>query len=555
MARGLKLDLIAEGVETRTQLKYLKSQGCREVQGYHLQPPDSGAGVHGAAAAQSVRALGDGPTPRARPSRQPSETGSPARRHVTLRASHGSRRAMAGFTTTIVHSDRRNPIEHGSLHKPVHSNVAYGYDDARELAAVFQGRQKGYSYGARSIRPSKRSNTRSRRWRTASRSVCFTTGMGAIGTMLFALLRAGDHFVSSAFLFGNTNSLFASFANHGVDVTFVDATSVDAVEAAIRPNTRLVFVETIANPRTQVADLEAIGALCRSKGSRLRRRQHDDVAVPVPADDGGREHRRQRVDEIHCGSRQRARRQPDGTRPLRLAALSEHRVGISHRQSADVGTDADQEERPARFRRGARTRSGAPHRDRRGNAGAAPRAAVSQHADAGRRSWRAIRAWRRCFIRGSPSHPQHALAKRLFRHPGALFSFELDPNDRRVRFSESTRRRHQVEQPRATIARSRFPSRTRSTTKWARERRASMGIADSLIRISVGIEDTDDLLDDFEQALSGSTSLTGEDIDVSLERQSSDHYRRRRRHWSRGRTSVLCRRRERAARRSCPRLR
>ncbi len=60
-------------------------------------------------------------------------------------------------------------------------------------------------------------------------SVCFSTGMGAIGTMLFALLRAGDHFVSSAFLFGNTNSLFASFANHGVDVTFVDATSVDAV--------------------------------------------------------------------------------------------------------------------------------------------------------------------------------------------------------------------------------------------------------------------------------------------------------------------------------------
>jgi O-acetylhomoserine (thiol)-lyase len=50
---------------------------------------------------------------------------------------------MAGFTTTIVHSDRRNPIEHGSLHKPVHSNVAYGYEDARDLAAVFQGRQKG----------------------------------------------------------------------------------------------------------------------------------------------------------------------------------------------------------------------------------------------------------------------------------------------------------------------------------------------------------------------------------------------------------------------------
>ena len=54
-------------------------------------------------------------------------------------------------------------------------------------------------------------------------TVCFGTGMAVIGTLLFALLRQGDHFVSSSFLFGNTNSLFLSFAAHGVDVTFVDA--------------------------------------------------------------------------------------------------------------------------------------------------------------------------------------------------------------------------------------------------------------------------------------------------------------------------------------------
>ncbi|MGH8595862.1 MAG: aminotransferase class I/II-fold pyridoxal phosphate-dependent enzyme, partial [Gammaproteobacteria bacterium] len=173
---------------------------------------------------------------------------------------------MAGFTTTIVHSDRRAPIEHGSLHKPVHSNVAYGYDDARDLAAVFQGRQKGYSYG-RQINPTVEALERKiTQMESGLGSVCFSTGMGAIGTMLFALLRAGDHFVSSSFLFGNTNSLFASFAAHGVAVSFVDATSVDAVEAALSTNTRLVFVETIANPRTQVADLEAIGELCHARG-------------------------------------------------------------------------------------------------------------------------------------------------------------------------------------------------------------------------------------------------------------------------------------------------
>ena len=107
---------------------------------------------------------------------------------------------MAGFTTTIVHSDRRSPIEHGSLHKPVHSNVAYGYDDARDLAAVFQGRQKGYSY-ARQINPTVEAlEHKITQMENGIASVCFGTGMGAIGTMLFALLRAGDHFVSSCVL-------------------------------------------------------------------------------------------------------------------------------------------------------------------------------------------------------------------------------------------------------------------------------------------------------------------------------------------------------------------
>src|SRR5438067_1976597 len=82
---------------------------------------------------------------------------------------------------------------------------------------------------------------------------------------MLALLRAGDHIVSSAFQFGNTNSMFATLATQGIGVAFVDATDVGAVEAAITPATRLVFVETIANPRTQIADLKRIGELCKAR--------------------------------------------------------------------------------------------------------------------------------------------------------------------------------------------------------------------------------------------------------------------------------------------------
>ena len=173
---------------------------------------------------------------------------------------------MPGFTTTIVHSDRRGGIEHGSLHRPIHTSVAYGYEDVQDLADVFQGRSSAYSYG-RQVNPTVSAlETKINAMERGVATVCFGTGMAAIGMVLFALLRKGDHFVSSSFLFGNTNSLFQTFGLHGIDVTFVDATSTAAVAEAIRPDTRLVFVETIANPRTQVADLEGIGEFCRATG-------------------------------------------------------------------------------------------------------------------------------------------------------------------------------------------------------------------------------------------------------------------------------------------------
>lgn len=170
-------------------------------------------------------------------------------------------RHVKGFTSKIVHSDRQDTIEHGSLHKPVHATVAYGYEDARDLAEVFQGTQRGFTYG-RQVNPTVEAlSTKISGMENGLASVCFGTGMAAIGTMLFALLRRGDHFVSSAYLFGNTNSLFMTFETQGIEVTFVDVTDSGEVASAIRDNTKLVFVETIANPRTQVASLEEIGTL------------------------------------------------------------------------------------------------------------------------------------------------------------------------------------------------------------------------------------------------------------------------------------------------------
>jgi len=168
-----------------------------------------------------------------------------------------------GFTTRIVHSDRQKPIEHGSLHRPIHTSITYEYAEARDIAKVFQGKAGGYTYG-RQVNPTTTAlEDKITLMENGVSTTCFSTGMAAITAVLFSLLRQGDHFISSSFLFGNTNSFFNTLTNFGIEVTFVDATDVAQVEAAIKTNTKAVFVETIANPCTQVADLAGIGGLCK----------------------------------------------------------------------------------------------------------------------------------------------------------------------------------------------------------------------------------------------------------------------------------------------------
>jgi O-acetylhomoserine (thiol)-lyase len=406
---------------------------------------------------------------------------------------------MVGFTTRIVHADRRDPIEHGSLHKPIHANVAYGYDDARDLAAVFQGRQKGYSYG-RQINPTVEAlENKLSIMESGLATVCFGTGMGAIGTMLFALLRAGDHFVSSSFLFGNTNSLFNSFAAHGVEVTFVDATRVEAVAEAIRDETRLVFVETIANPRTQVAALDAIGELCRTRG--LLYVVDNTMTSPYlfqPA-------------EVDAG--------------LVVNSLTKYIGGHGNVLGGAVTEMGrfDWEAFPNIYDayKGADPRVwGITQIKKKGlrDFGAALGPEAAHHVAVGAETLalrleqqcansRALCAFlaahdsvRKVYYPGLPDHPEHALAERLFRHPGALFSFELDPAIDVFEFLnrlETVIKSSNLGDNR-TLA---IPVAHTIYYEMGPERRASMGIDDSLIRVSVGIEETQDLLDDFAAAL------------------------------------------------------
>lgn len=172
-----------------------------------------------------------------------------------------------GYTTRLVHADRViNSPSDGSVHFPTSKSVLFEYKDVNDLVDVFQGKQAGHVYSRSSSSSSTALQNILTELEAGVGAITFATGMAAISTALLALLKAGDHIIVSRYLFGNTRSFLETLSHFGVQVSYVDMTDVSNVVEQIRDNSKLVFTETIANPVTQVADLGAIGKLCKQQG-------------------------------------------------------------------------------------------------------------------------------------------------------------------------------------------------------------------------------------------------------------------------------------------------
>lgn len=170
-----------------------------------------------------------------------------------------------GFTSRIVHHDRLQRFADGPVHAPIYNSVPYGYDTTEGLIDVFQGKATGQSYARQSTPTTDALQSMINQAEDGVGTLVFATGMAALHASFVALLKQGDHLIASKYLFGNTYSLLTTLENFGVSVSFVDLTDADEARAALRDTTRLVFAETIANPGTQIADLEALGDWCEQE--------------------------------------------------------------------------------------------------------------------------------------------------------------------------------------------------------------------------------------------------------------------------------------------------
>ncbi len=404
------------------------------------------------------------------------------------------------MTTGIVHADRLAGVEHGAVRKPIHTSIQYGHERVEDLIGVFQGTVKGaFNYARQGTPTTAALEAKITQLEAGRGTVCFASGMAALAGTFLTLLRSGDHIVSSKFVFGNTNSLFGTLEDLGISVSKVDASVAAHVEAALRPNTRMVFVETIGNPGTHVPDLEAIGELCRDRGllyvvdntitSPALFRPRDVMAGLVinslsksiaghgaalggaVTDTGLFDW--QRYPNIFENYR-RGDPATWGLLQLRKKALRDMGASLSSEQAHQIAIGA--ETLSLRIRQS------------------------SQTALALARRLQAHPAVARVHYPGLESHLQHQKAKRLFASASWLLSFELKNVDGMLR----------------ALNRLRIPVKatglgdTRTlvipvapTIYWEAgpQVRADMEVPDGLVRVSVGLEDEADLLADFDQAL------------------------------------------------------
>ncbi|UXJ52270.1 cystathionine gamma-synthase [Pseudomonas citronellolis] len=381
--------------------------------------------------------------------------------------------APRGFATRVIHAGQAPDPSTGALMPPIYANSTYLQDSP--------GVHKGLDYG-RSHNPT--------RWALercvadlegGSKAFAFASGLAAISATL-ELLDAGSHIVSGNDIYGGTFRLFERVRRRsaGHEFSFVDLTDIGAIEAALRPETRMVWIETPSNPLLRLADLEAIARLCRSRG------------ILCVADNTFASPRIQRPLELGF----------DVVVHSTTKYLNGHSDVIGG--IAVVGDNPELAERLGFLQNAVGAIAGPfdAFLTLRGVKTLALR--MERHCA----NALELAQWlerqpqvARVHYPGLPSHPQHELAKRQMNGFGGMISMDLATDlAGSKRFLENVRIfalaeslggvESLIEHP-AIMTHATIPPATR----------AELGIGDALVRLSVGVEDVEDLRADLAQAL------------------------------------------------------
>ena len=171
------------------------------------------------------------------------------------------------FDTLSLHAGQTPDERHGSRAVPIHQTTSYVFQDTRHAAALFNMEQGGHLYSRISNPTVAVLEQRLCALEGAAACIATASGMSALYVVLMTLCSQGDHIVSSSQLYGaNVNLLKYTLPRFGITTSFVDPTDPDAIAAAIRPNTKMIFGEVVGNPGLDVMDVEAVAAVANKAG-------------------------------------------------------------------------------------------------------------------------------------------------------------------------------------------------------------------------------------------------------------------------------------------------
>ena len=170
------------------------------------------------------------------------------------------------FETLLIHGGLE-PGPAGATNVPIVQSSAFAHETAEDLEDIFRGRRSGHIYTRLNNPTTESLERRLALLEGGIAAIATASGMAAITTAVLTILRAGDEILASSSLFGGTYSLFRdTLSNYGISTRFVDPTDTDALSDAVSDQTRLIFVETIGNPKMDVPDIAAISDVARQAG-------------------------------------------------------------------------------------------------------------------------------------------------------------------------------------------------------------------------------------------------------------------------------------------------
>ncbi|HET7678316.1 MAG TPA: aminotransferase class I/II-fold pyridoxal phosphate-dependent enzyme [Candidatus Limnocylindrales bacterium] len=389
-----------------------------------------------------------------------------------------------GFSTRAIRAATGGPPpDQRSTATPIYQSATFSTADADELGDVLTGARPGFAYSRIDNPTAAAMAAAVAELEGAPAGYAFGTGMAAIHAAATSVVGAGDHIVTSKALYGSVTILFDRVLRRfGVETSFVDATDTDAVEAAFRPNTRLLYLETIANPTIVVADLAEL----------IERAQRRGITVAV--------------DNTFAS--------PYLCRPFELGAdlvIESCTKWIGGHSDVMAGTVSCGPELIGPLREVAIETGGivAPFSAflvLRGLETLAVR--MERHSHAAMTLARMLEARpdvRRVWYPGLPSHPQAGVAQRLLRSGGGMLAFDLGSRAAAAACIDALTLPERTASLGSVHTMAVHPPSTSHRQLDDAELEAA-GIPPGMVRVSVGLEDVEDLVADFTAALDAAAS-------------------------------------------------